>query len=272
MNRGDGIVEATAINIDALLVRSLRNRVAKLGVELEGGWKRRVTGVSIEEDMSVFKHVRDDAACGRMGRLNYPGIVFGEIPVGPIQPAYLKKAFTKYYPDLIDATCGLHVHMSFDRTYHYTVLADSPTYQETVCEYLKRWAVAEGLPPEHCIWGRLQGNSDYAQKKFWPQAQMGTVRKDHDKVRYGHRYTAIHYGYGRYRTVECRLLPMFTDQAVGVRAVKQLIAITNAYLLASRRVKVHERGSVVLPMGGTTISLECAISPKRETVSEDFDE
>jgi hypothetical protein len=195
-----------------------------VGVELEGGWRVLPPGVALEHDGSVF---RDRAPAG---------FRIGEIPVGPIQPGALPRLLQKYYPQKVDRTCGMHVHMSFETVWQYSLLMDQ-AYQDTVIEYLTRWAKSEGtFAPAHHIWERLQGQSVFCQKKFWPDKQVQSLRKDHDQEREGHRYTIIHFC-GRQMTVECRVLPMMDTCDQAVRAIRRLIDITNACLLVLGRKK-----------------------------------
>lgn len=225
------------LDIDKWLTNKPFNRVKAIGVELEGGWRTLPSGARIEGDASVFHNARQD------------GIRAGEIPLGPFVLADLSKQLKKNYPHKVDDTCGLHVHMSFESPLHYALLADSPDYQETVLEYLFRWAKRSHLPENHCIWGRLRGESIYAQKKFWPYDQSIQQRKDYDKQRHGHRYTAIHYCIARNGTIECRVLPMLDNADLAIGAVRELIDITNGYLYAVDKHKVKEGGQVVLSSG-----------------------
>lgn len=231
-------VKAKVVNIDKWLGDNKPfNRVKALGIELEGGWKTLPPGARLEGDASVFHNAPQ------------PGLRQGELQLGPFLLADLNKYMKKYYPSKVDETCGLHVHMSFESPLHYGLLADSPDYQETVLEYLYRWAKENHLPEKHCIWDRLSGKSVYCQKEFWPYAQMTQARKDYDKARHGHRYTVIHYCHERNGTVECRVLPMMDNVDLGISAVRRLVDITNAYLYAADKHKVKEGGQVVLSDG-----------------------
>lgn len=223
------------LNLDKVLGKP-RNRVAKCGVELEGGWLKVPIGVKLDEDYSVFGV--------NAGKLAPDGYRCGELPLGPILVAQLPSSMRKYYPDLVDSTCGMHIHMSFETTFQYNLLADSPAYQETMQDYLLKWAREEGFPDTHHIWPRLKGQSTFAQKEFWPQEQIQQIRKDHDRKRYGHRYTMIHYCWQRYATVECRVLPMMETYTQAIRAVRRVIDITNAYLILANKHKAKATGRV----------------------------
>jgi hypothetical protein len=223
---------AEFLNIDNLLGEP-KNRVKKVSVELEGGWSVVPPGVALERDGSVFQD-------------NHPvGYRCGELPVGPYQPAAIPKILKKYYPQLVDRTCGMHIHMSFATLRHYQWLMEEE-YQETILEYLSRWAKEEAFPKNHHIWERLSGESVYCQKQFWPDEQVGWKgRKDHDQHRHGHRYTVVHYC-GRLNTIEIRVLPMMKEVDQAIRAVNEVINITNASLvLLSKRDKGSKSDLVV---------------------------
>lgn len=204
---------AKSFNIDRFL-DGTKNRIALVGVELEGAWTN--PKLPLQRDGSVFG---DKAPAGH---------VIGELPLGPVQPVVIGKLITTYYPDKVNQTCGLHVHMSFETLRHYGLLM-VPEYQETILEYLGRWAIAEGFPDNHYIWPRLRGEIEYCKKEFNPDMQTTTKRKDWDHFRHGNRYTVIHYC-GRLKTIECRVLPMMQKPDQAVRGVKEVLRITNACL------------------------------------------
>jgi hypothetical protein len=209
------MAEAKPLNLDAHLGK-VKNRIALVGVELEGGWKTLPTGVArLEHDGSVFK-----------GQLP-PGVKhIGELPIGPAAPAGIAQLIRENHPTQVNPTCGLHVHMSFDTLHPYQLLM-VPEYQETILDYLSRWAKEKNIPEKHCLWDRLAGKSEYCQKKFWPDLQATAKNKGHDRNAHGHRYTIIHYC-GRYKTIECRVLPMFSSRELSVSAVQRVMEITNA--------------------------------------------
>lgn len=223
---------AKPLDISRLLRQAPKNRIGRIGVELEGGWKQLPDGAHLERDGSVF------------GDQGVPGFKCGELPIGPMQPAAMPKFMKKYYPQKVDSTCGMHVHMSFESLRHYAWLM-VPEYQETICEYLIQWAKDERFSTDHHIWGRLKGESIYCQKKFWPDEQVSYKKKDHDHNRDGHRYTIVHYC-GRMLTIEVRVLPMMVTADQAIRAVKQVLDITNAslVLLADRNQKITEKMDV----------------------------
>lgn len=250
------------LDLDATMGKP-KNRVALVGVELEGGWKVQPAGMAIVRDGSVFKDGGDD---GALKRDQFPDHKCGELPIGPFQVAQIAKAMRQCWPDIVDKSCGLHIHQSFNSLFHYMLLADSASYQETICKYLAIWAKEEGFDAKHDIWNRLSGKSAYCQKEFWPQAQMTRAAKDHDQARHGHRYTVVNYCFERFSTVEIRVLPMMTSVEQGIRGVKRVIDITNAYLLKTEKSKLKEHGKIKLSTEGTNIKLEL----RKGSVYEEF--
>lgn len=225
------------INIDRALtlVREhphRKGRIKCLGIELEGGWNTLPRGTTLVRDGSV--HVRAEHV--------------GELPSPPLEVGEWEKWVRKFYPSIVDASCGLHVHTSFLSPFSYQRLL-TPLYPATVVGYFKRWAKKEGLPLDHPIWPRLAGKSRYCQHTYHAEGQILSRGKDYDQERVGHRYTVINYCWGTHSTVECRLLPMMGDVDLAVRAINELMAITNAFLIATAKREVKVEAIVELEGG-----------------------
>lgn len=216
--------EKKLLNIDRFLGEgtSPKNRINKIGVELEGGWDHVPSGCQIEHDGSVRIPTTSPMDTFRTG----------EIPSPPKVPLAMWPWIKKYYPSRINNTCGMHVHMSFKTARWYAALM-TEEFQNTMLEYLARWAKEEKLPDTHPIWDRLAGKNRYCSLKFWPDKQAAQRNKSHNMDREGHRYTAINYCYGKDNcgTVEVRVLPMFDTPEQAIRAVKRVLMITNACLV-----------------------------------------
>ena len=179
----------------------------------------------------------------------------GELPSEPKEVEEFPVWMKKYYPSHVNATCGLHVHMSFKSAYHYQRLMVED-YQDTMVEYLLRWAKTEKFGDKHPIWPRLKGQSEFCQLKFDPDRQSFKTRKEYDHHAPGHRYTAISYAYARYGTVECRLLPMMEEANQGIRAVQCVIDVTNAFLSVQRKREERLIGEVFVQLGDDTLRME----------------
>lgn len=184
----------------------------------------------------------------------------GEIPSPVMPPSEVPIWMRRYYPQSVNETCGLHVHMSFENSLLYQRLM-VPSYQATILHYVTLWAKDEAIPKDHPLWPRLNGSSVYCQHQFWPDRQVATRGKDHDQRREGHRYTVINFCYSTTGTVECRLLPMMETPDQGIRAVQRILDITNAFLMSGKYKEPR--------FSASTVAQEDAFGhTKRVTLSE----
>lgn len=205
----------------------VRSRVDLVGIELEGGWVRFPKGEKFEEDMSAFRKPspEDVAECARLGITCY-----GELPSKPMYPIQMGEWLKKCYPQHINHTCGMHLHMSFKSLKHYSRLMVEE-YPATVRYYVGLWAKENNIPDSHCLWERISGKNEYCHDAFWPDMQV-TAKKDHDRKRVGNRYTDVNYAFSSHRTIECRMLPMMKDHVQAASALRVIVDVTNACLSA----------------------------------------
>lgn len=232
------------IDIDKHLGK-VRNRVYRVGIELEGGWAKSPPGLTL---------VRDGSIEGLAGALDpvtgqREPLQIGECQTpGGIELIKVRPWMKKYYPTHVNKSCGLHVHMSFTSAVHYSQLMVAD-YQDTMIEYLSRWAKKQGFGRNHVIWPRLQGMSQYCKLEFFPDDQARRTNKNYVHDGQGHRYTAINYCWGQHETVECRVLPMFPEAEVGIDAVHKVIDITNAFLVKTFKKEQKHRSEFVIGGG-----------------------
>jgi len=228
------------LNIDSFLGKA-KNRIYLVGVELEGGWAKIPGGMEPHRDGSIKLGVEGDdpAKIATMTAV-------GEIPLPPLSVQAFPATMKLYYPSIVNASCGMHVHLSTSKAFSYQrLMINNPySYPATIIEYVKRWATTEKLPKTHPIWPRLAGKNEFCQHVFQAEEQVKTANKDFDHHRPGHRYTVIGYCWSRLKTVECRLLPMMADADLGVRAVQEIINITNAFLTASKEREPRLRSHI----------------------------
>lgn len=215
--------------IDLGKVKAARNRVYRVGVELEGGWTKIPKGVNeITRDGSVH-----------IGMMDPPATAVGELPSPPLDLAHLEGWLTSHYPQYVNDTCGMHVHMSFPTALTYMRVM-TPDYPATIIAYVTKWAAKTKLPSGNPIWARLRGESEFCQHVFFAEMQV-TSGKDFDRHRKGHRYTVVNYPFARYKTIEHRLLPMMASPALAYEAIMELVSITNKFLVAtSAREEKHK--------------------------------
>lgn len=256
------------VNVDQYLTdQPVRNRVVRVGFEIEGMWDKPVVAKHpLVRDSSVFKSLVD---AGGLSRKLEPTGMYGEIHTSIISPIEIAPLMKKLYPKKIDETCGLHLHMSFDTLLPYSLLASSESYQDTLIEYLKWWGTENAIPPGHHFWGRLEGNSEYCQKKWWPELQFTHTTKEFDKAKEGHRYTVLSFEYQRLGTVECRVLPMFDTPEKCSSALLRIIKVTNGYLLSVEKKRLKEKMKITKQsLGSTKISLEL----RKGRIYEEYEE
>lgn len=231
----------------------IKNRIYRVGVELEGGWKKVPKGVELVHDGSIRglvakkKPVDPDRLRGLTPEQQYilvnteameNVLSVGEIPSEVLVPEAVDGWIKKNYPTHVNESCGLHVHMSFKKALHYSRLM-VPEYPQTILAYMAKWAIDEKLPTNHPMWQRLKGDSQYCKLDFFPDEQAQQARKVYDHSMKGHRYTVINYCHAKSATIECRLLPMMDTAEQGIRAVNRVLDITNAclFMLKGKEVK-----------------------------------
>lgn len=269
------ILKEKALDLDKVLGRA-RNFVYRVGIELEGGWKKLPEGVRLAHDGSVAinpgvepptarererleRQVQSQLDQGIVTqrqatqmlenaiRGRAPDLQQGELPSEILEvekfPAWMKA----YYPSHVNGTCGLHVHMSFINAVYYQRLM-TPKYPATIIAYIAAWAKKENLDPKHPLWDRLAGKSEYCQHRFYAD-QQATSPKDHNRSRAGHRYTVVNYCHREHGTIEVRLLPMMDASDQGIRAVQAVLDITNAFLHAYRTKEAFHKEAIVVKAG-----------------------
>jgi hypothetical protein len=215
-----------SLNIDAFRGK-VYNRIYRIGIELEGGWIKLPPGV---------RQLQHDGSVQIEPQAGIP-LQIGELAIGPITLQEWPRWLKTHYPQKVNQTCGMHVHLQTTTSLAYARLMDA-RYPATVIDYFKRWSTREGLSKDHPIWNRLRGKSVYCQHLYMADDQIRNNSKDHDRARPGHRYTVINYCHGRYGTVECRLLPMMDTVDQAERAIQEFVDITNGFLRATRKKEI----------------------------------
>jgi hypothetical protein len=239
-------------------LRGVVSRVHRIGIELEGGWDRYPEGYEIEHDGSVkfdppftvhygddgsvvYRSTEDNSIIEKsvVQRFIVPAIK-GEIVSHPMKPDEFEEWLREYYPPHINDTCGLHIHMSFSHKLHYQRLM-TPDYTEHLLRELRKFAI--NFPKDHTIWKRLNNKDhDHCAHIYRGEGQVGMKRKDYHSRGTDHsRYTAVNYCYGLHKTLECRLLPMFTTPDEAISAINFVIDTTNRFLSVMKRREYKEK-------------------------------
>ena len=230
-----------------------KNRIAAVGIELEGGWHEVPKGLQIVRDGSVNFEEEARFTSRTLPPMKFPRYI-GEIPSPVLQLTDVEDWMTLAYPACVNATCGLHVHMSFTFKLNYMRLM-TPAFTPFIVKGLQRWAKGESLPATHPIWERIT-NPDHRHcaHVYLGDAQVKVDHKDfHSRGKPHSRYTAINYPWGQGKpTVECRLLPMMSDVQQGIRAVKEVILLTNTFLAKVKEREIRADARVALTASSST--------------------
>lgn len=222
------------------------NRIAYVGLEMEGGWQPRPAGIKITHDGSVFCN---GAPTGFKADKSPSNRNFGEVVSNVMEPIGIPVWMKRFYPTHHDITCGLHVHMSFKTAEYYVALMDKD-FQDTLIHHLELWGKENNIPADHTFWARLAGKNRYCLSEFFANEQALQRSKSFDTAR-GHRYTMLNYCYGLHGTIECRVLPIFPNVMLAIGAVRKVLDVTNAVLAVKfgrKREKMVEE--VVFPPEG----------------------
>ena len=168
--------------------------IKAIGVELEGGWNARPKE-QLHQDLSV----------------RVKAFHVGEIASKPFKSIeVLEKWLESTAPDVVDTTCGFHIHVSFQQEYYYSWLT-TPRFYRLLLLRIKKWALEEKIPTSHHFWKRWRGtfklphnNRNYCRKEFIPEKQLQNTEKGPDgSVRHCH----LNFCLAMHGTVELRLFP-----------------------------------------------------------------
>lgn len=249
------------LNIGTLLRGPLKNFVYRVGVELEGGWVKVPEGVNLHPDGSVCglslspaEQAQNEAASLTRPSLWPNKLQTGELQSEPMEVRKVQSWMEQSYPSHVNDTCGLHVHMSFKSALHYMWLM-RPEFQETMKEYVKQWAIDEGIPKTHPLFFRLKGSNTYCRDEFHADGQAARTKKSYDHGGPS-RYTMINYPHGLHGTIEARLLPMFDTVDLAVKAVSRVLDVTNACIVKLAQKEERVDASLILGSADTQRMIE----------------
>jgi hypothetical protein len=250
-----------------MAARKLKNRIAAVGIELEGGWDKVPVGLrpeSIIRDGSVIFNPPANqrltaAVLERMDDRPIPSMKFpkyiGEIPSPVLRVDAYEDWIRANYPQHVNETCGLHTHMSFKYRLNYMRLM-TPEYTPYIVKGLKEWAEEEKFAKSHPIWVRLnKKDHPHCAHVYLGDKQVAVDHKDfHSRGKPHSRYTFINYCWtqqaqrtGGPGTVECRGLPMMETPDQAIRAVSEVYRLTNKFLAMMKSREPRAEAKVALP-------------------------
>ena len=196
----------------------MKSYIKRVGIELEGGWadKYRLTGGTWQLDGSVRVQARH----------------VGEYVSRPILPVEIAPWVTTNYPQAVNSSCGMHVHISVSSKLRYAHLMDK-CFVRYVLKRFQQWGKSHTIK-SGAFWSRLRGGNEYCQRPkelYIPDEQVRAKAKGRAP-----RYSVVNYCYGLHKTVELRLLPMFKDPLIGITAIHFYLETVDKYFfLLSKR-------------------------------------
>ena len=199
-------------------------RWLSMGIELEGSYTRDVPQ-NIASAVKGASAKRDGSISGLRGHMSEIVTRVHE----HLDP--LMEDVVKLYPDLINHTCGLHAHNMFTMMDH--ALLTEQAFFDYFYERWEKWGRANndamGAQGEY-FWMRLRGRRipDTARNYCEMTNKSVTQLQDSNQE---HRYTALNFSaWHKYKTLECRLLPMMPTADLAVSAMRELSDIYDSYL------------------------------------------
>lgn len=202
--------------------------IDRVGVELEGNWTREDNGVpwvsnnqgKLQADSSVSDLLDNGFS--------------GEFVSPPLPPEKVRAWVLGCYPDAIDRSCGLHVHVSLKSKRDYEFLA-TPQYGRYLRFRLRGWGHLHNVKNK-AFWNRLEGGNVYCEKLCARkvEAELLIRRQIRAESKDAVRYRQINACYALHGTLEHRLLPMFNDPTVATGAIMELLSIVRKFLYLCR--------------------------------------
>ena len=226
--------------------------IAKMGVELEGGWRHRKDRESgFHGDSSVDVYSEDDGRhecdgdCEDDCVISSEPRIAGEFVSPPSTVKELAEFMDKHYPDDIDESCGMHVHFSFVKEGHYGTLME-PRFYGYFLRMMQKFGEEHKLSKSDEFWERLAGKNNYCcNNRKSNRTSVGYRRlvesQVYDRTRNETRYHHLNFCKALHGTLEVRLLPMFNDKKLAIEAIHYLAWIIESYLAKRKRNKVFKK-------------------------------
>jgi len=193
--------------------------ISKIGVENEGGFLLlpgfrgeiiAKENINIVKDTSVKLNSRMlQRYVGGKTKYNYDlGTLMtyyrsGEVVSRPMDSIdeganYIRK----YWPDFVNASCGFHVHLSFNDISYYSCLMEE-SFNNYYKETLREFSEKEKL--NRTFKSRFEGRNDYCRDAFLPNEQAFRSGKYTSNRATNPRYAALNFCWSLHGTMECRV-------------------------------------------------------------------
>lgn len=198
----------------------LRNPIWKIGLEMEGLWEYMPKSHELlieHEDCSV-KNL-DGIDCEFVGEYITRPVLFNKTGL-----AKLESCVYDAYPHFVNRTCGGHFHLSFRDMRFYDIAMEKEMYDGLIT-HLYTWGEKnlnkKGMNRLNERLDNYTHGTDYCQPKHMPEQQVDGN---------GDRYCHLNFDYFKHRTMEVRILPMFSDATTYLDAVDTCTRFISRYI------------------------------------------
>lgn len=175
--------------------------------------------------------IQCDGDCGCECQCECNCVNGGELVSKPLNKNEIKGFIKDNYPDRVNSSCGMHVHLSFNDDKRDVHILATKEFNDYFVKSFEKWAIDRKLNNPSRFYHRLKGDQSYCKREFKGYSQL----KNSDD-----RYTQINFcSYAKFNTVEFRLATMFDNNNISVEYVDKLHAIVNDYL-SKNKPKVYE--------------------------------
>lgn len=194
--------------------------VNRIGIEIEGLWYQTRIPSNPLKDVSV-QFTPGELQIGPDQFISNHFI--GETASMPLVWENVKPWIDKNYPDKVNTTCGLHVHISVKSDSDYIRLMD-PEFERFFLIRMEEFGKSMKYPQDHPFWCRLKGSNPFCAKDHKPEEQV--IRTD----KRGPRYAQLNYCYGLHGTLECRLFHGTSNPDEILACVKSFVDCVEEFL------------------------------------------
>lgn len=222
----------------------------KIGIELEGLWEDYP-----EAHKLLVQH--EDCSVKNLDSLDVEWV--GEYITRPVLFRHdklheLESVIYKSYPTYVNRTCGGHFHLSFRDMRFYDIAMNEEMYHGLIA-HLYSWGEKHlnKIGMERLV-ERIEvytHGTDYCKPQHMPESQ---VNGD------GDRYCQLNFDYFKHKTMEVRVLPMFSSAETYLDAVNTCTNYISNYVIEHSNFKGNK----------SNLSSEFDISGKIDNIEQKY--
>ncbi len=180
--------------------------IDKFGFELEGGWEFRPK--MFKGDGSVYSEQAET----------------GEIASNPYKSlGHAKRFIDKNYPKEVNQSCGFHIHISTKKKEDYLLLTHPKFYKDFIF-WAKKWN--KEVFRDYELQERILGKNEYCKR-----IKSNFHGIYYRQIKYSDkRFRQLNFCYGKHKTLENRLFPMFKNSKLAFRALSNYINFVDSWI------------------------------------------